>query len=175
MENKEEKTLQQEVKEKVEKSIKNILKDGIQTTNVDNLYKLVDIHKDMTNEEYWKENKDMRNEYGNYNEGNYGEYGTYGRRGVAGTGRRSYRAGDNYGRRGVDSKYRGEELLDDMYQGYQEYNYGRENYGADKQTLESFKYMVKSFKDYYKHLKQNASSQEEMQILEQAINEMANM
>lgn len=171
MENSEEKTLQQEVKEKVEQSIKNILKDGIQTTNIDNLYKLVDIHKDMANEEYWKENKEMRYGYGNYNEGNYGE--SYGRRGVPGTGRGRYR--ESYGTRGVDAKYRGEEIMDDMYQAYQEYSEGKENYGADKQTLESFKYMVKSFKDYYKHLKQNASSQEEMQILEQAINEMANM
>lgn len=62
-----------------------------------------------------------------------------------------------------------------MYQGYREYNDGKEMYGADQKTMESFKYMVKSFKDYYKHLKQNASSQEEVQILDEAIDEMANM
>lgn len=48
-------------------------------------------------------------------------------------------------------------------------------YGADQKTMESFKYMVKLFKDYYKHLKQNSSSQEEVQILEDVIDEMANM
>ena len=111
--------------------------------------------------------------YRNYGRENYGdEYGTYGRRMRDSRGR--YMEG-NYGRRGVDSKYRGDELLDEMYQGYREYNDGKEMYGADQKTIESFKYMVKSFKDYYKHLKQNASSQEEVQILDEAIDEMANM
>lgn len=153
------------IKEKVEKSIEEIAKKDITTQNIDNLYKLVDIHKDIANEEYWKE-ENMR--YRNYNAGgNYGnEYGRerYGR-GNYGT----------YGRRGVDAKYRGEEIMDDMYGAYQEYNDSKEMYGADKETMESFKYMIKSFKDYYKHLKENASSQEEIQILKQAIDEMARM
>lgn len=51
-----------------------------------------------------------------------------GRRGVRGTGRRSYRAGDNYGRRGVDSRYRGYDAMDDMYSNYDEYNEARESY-----------------------------------------------
>lgn len=160
------------IKEKIDKKLEELSKQEITTQNIDNLYKLVDIHKDIANEEYWKEDI-MR--YRNYNAGgNYdNEYGDeYGRRGVSGTGRR-YRG--NYGARGVDAKYRGEEIMDDMYGAYQEYNDSKEMYGADKETMESFKYMIKSFKDYYKHLKENASSQEEIQILKQAIDEMARM
>lgn len=164
-----EEELKKQVKEKVEEQIKLITQDGLEQekpTNLERLYKLIDIHKDIENEVYWKE-KIMR----------YREYGeeSYGRRGVPGTGRGRYSAGGNYGRRGVDSRYRGEDIMNDMYQNYQEYSDGKEMYGADSKTIESFKYMIKSFKDYYKHLKDTASSQEETQILDQAIDEMARM
>ena len=56
-----------------------------------------------------------------YNRRNYGrdEYGRedYGRRGVKGTGR------GRYNRRG---NYRGEEMIDNMYSNYGEYNDGKE-------------------------------------------------
>ena len=57
---------------------------------LDVLYKLVDIDKDLENIDYWKCKKEvmkMRYEnYGDYSEGGYSE-GRYGRRGVPGTGR----------------------------------------------------------------------------------------
>jgi len=41
--------------EKVETKIDELIKThGIKKENVDYLYKLVDIHKDLKNEEYWK-------------------------------------------------------------------------------------------------------------------------
>lgn len=170
-----EKEIVELLNEKVEKIIKKIIDEDSVLENIALVYQLEDIHKDIKNEEYWKEKIEMMDYgYNGYGNGSYNE-GSYGRRGVAGTGRGRYHAGGNYGRRGVDAKYRGNELLDEMYQTYNDYSDGKENYGADKQTMESFKYMVKSFKDYYKHLKQNASGQEEMQILDQAIDEMANM
>lgn len=148
----------------------------INTDNVDFLGKIVDIHKDLKNEEYWKAKEEM------YMYRDYDSYGndSYGRRGVRGTGRYSrYRGDDSYGRRGVPGtgrgRYRGEEMLDEMMNEYRNYSEGKDMYGADKDTMESFKYMVKSFKDYYKHLKENASSGEEMQILDEAIDEMARM
>lgn len=168
----EEKNILEKVTEQVEKAIEGVLEQKVQPGNADYLYKLVDIHKDIKCEENWKEEENMRYRAGgNYNEGNYG---TYGRRGVPGTGRGRYSEG-NYGRRGVDSKYRGEELLDDMYQAYNEYNEGKENYGADDATMESFEYMLKSFKDYFKHLKKEANSQEEMEMLQQIAREIGNM
>lgn len=168
--------LMDRLNQEVEKGINQVIETGIEPENVEKLYKLVDIHKDIANEKYWKE-KIMRYETygrGSYGAGNYGNE-SYGRRMRDSQGRfmGNYNEGGSYGRRG--RKYRGEEIMDEMYQAYQDYSEGKENYGADTQTIESFKYMVKSFKDYYKHLKQNASSQEEMQILEQAINEMASM
>ena len=173
-ENVKEKTLEKKdilgkVKKQTEEVIENILNEGLRTDNVDLLCKIIDIHKDISNEEYWKEDIMRYRSYGRENYGN--EYGNYGRENY---GRGNYGRG-NYGRRGVDAKYRGDELLDEMYQEYHEYNDGKEMYGADQKTMESFKYMVKAFKDYYKHLKQNASSQEEVQILDEAIDEMANM
>ena len=110
--------------------------------------------------------------------GNYGEYseGSYGRRGRDSRGR--YTEG-SYGRRGVPGsgrgRYRGEEMIDEMMYHYGNYEEGREQYGADGETMESFKYMLKSFEDYFKHLKQEASSQQEIQMLEETAHKMLNM
>lgn len=156
------------VSEQVDEKIKKLAEQGVQQTNVDYLGKLIDIKKDIKE----MEEQDMMYR-GNYR-GEYGNYDNYsGGRSRDSMGR--YTESGNYGRRGYDNKYRGHEIMDDMYRGYQEYQDGKEMYGADTKTLESFKYMVKSFKDYYKHLKQNASSQEEVRILDEAIDEMARM
>ena len=48
------KTTQEEALEKVENQIKETIRDGVKRENVEYLYKLVDIHKDLKNEEYWK-------------------------------------------------------------------------------------------------------------------------
>lgn len=168
------------LKEETEKLICNILEQGINENNLDYLYKVVDIHKDISNEEYWKQ-KEENEMYGNYGRDSYGEYnegGSYGRRGVPGTGRGRYNEG-SYGRRGVPGtgrgRYRGEEMMDEMAYHYGNYNEGRERYGADEETMRSFKYMLKSFKDYYKHLKDEASSQEEVKMLEDVAREISQM
>ncbi len=43
-----------EVKEKVKEKINEVVEQGIEMNNIDVLGKLVDIHKDISNEEYWK-------------------------------------------------------------------------------------------------------------------------
>lgn len=157
-----------EIEKQVDKKLESLIKQEIQQSNIDYVYKLIDIKKDIKG----MEEQEMMYR-GNYR-GDYGNYDNYsGGRSRDSMGR--YTESGNYGRRGYDSKYRGNEIMDDMYRGYQEYNDGKEMYGADTKTLESFKYMIKSFKDYYKHLKQNASSQEEVRILDEAIDEMARM
>ena len=168
------------LKEETEKLICNILEQGINENNLDYLYKVVDIHKDISNEEYWKQ-KEENEMYENYGRDSYGEYnegGSYGRRGVPGTGRGRYSEG-SYGRRGVPGtgrgRYRGEEMMDEMAYHYGNYTEGRDNYGADQETMKSFKYMLKAFKDYYKHLKDEASSQEEVQMLEDTAREISQM
>lgn len=175
---KKEKTILEKVNESAEKKIEEIINQGLAQTNVDYLYKLVDIHKDIANEKYWKVKEEYymyrgydeggysgeygarrRDSRGRYMEGNYSE-GNYGRRGVPGTGR---------------GRYRGEEAIEDMSYHYGNYSEGKERYGADQETMKSFKYMLKSFKDYYKHLKQEANSQEEVQMLEDVAREISEM
>ena len=53
----EEKNIIEKVKKETETVIEEILNQGIQENNLDVLYKLVDIHKDIANEEYWQKKK----------------------------------------------------------------------------------------------------------------------
>ena len=167
------------VTEEVDKSITRIMQQGVQTNNVDFLYKMIDIKKDIA--EIKKEEQEMMyGNYGNYGRDSYGEYseGSYsgGRRRDS---RGRYMEGGSYGRRGVKGtgrgRYRGEEMMDEMAYHYGNYNEGREQYGADEETMKSFKYMLKSFKDYYKHLKDEASSQQEVKMLEDVAREISEM
>ena len=164
------------LKEETDKSMKRVLEQGVQTNNVDFLYKMIDIKKDIA--EIEKEEQEMM--YGNY--GNYDNYGEYDRSYGGGRRRDSrgrYMEGGSYGRRGVPGtgrgRYRGEEMMDEMAYHYGNYNEGREQYGADEETMKSFKYMLKSFKDYYKHLKEEASSQQEVKMLEDVAREISEM
>ena len=164
------------VTEEVDKSIKRIMEQGVQTNNIDFLYKMIDVKKDIA--EIEKEEQEMM--YGNY--GNYDNYGEYDRSYGGGRRRDSrgrYMEGGSYGRRGVKGtgrgRYRGEEMMDEMMYHYGNYNEGREQYGADEETMKSFKYMLKSFKDYYKHLKEEASSPQEVKLLEETAREMLDM
>ena len=172
-EKKETKVLEK-LKEETDKSMKRVLEQGVQTNNVDFLYKMIDIKKDIA--EIEKEEQEMM--YGNY--GNYGRdsdmmYSGGRRRDSRGR----YMEGSSYGRRGVPGtgrgRYRGEEMMDEMAYHYGNYNEGREQYGADEETMKSFKYMLKSFKDYYKHLKDEASSQQEVKMLEDVAREISEM
>ena len=172
----EEKNVIDKVTEEVDKSIKTIMEQGVQTNNIDFLYKMIDIKKDIA--EIEKEEQEMM--YGNY--GNYDNYGEYDRSYGGGRRRDSrgrYMESGSYGRRGVPGtgrgRYRGEEMMDEMAYHYGNYNEGRERYGADEETMRSFKYMLKSFKDYYKHLKDEASSQQEVQMLEDVAREISEM
>lgn len=162
------------VTEEVDKSIKRIMEQGVQTNNIDFLYKMIDIKKDIA--EIEKEEQEMM----------YGNYGNYGREddmmysgGRRRDSRGRYMEGGSYGRRGVPGsgrgRYRGEEMMDEMAYHYGNYNEGREQYGADEETMKSFKYMLKSFKDYYKHLKEEASSQQEVKMLEDVAREISEM
>ena len=159
------------LKEETDKSMKRVLEQGVQTNNVDFLYKMIDIKKDIA--EIEKEEQEMM--YGNY--GRYDDMSYSGGRRRDSRGR--YMEGDSYGRRGVKGtgrgRYRGEEMMDEMAYHYGNYNEGREQYGADEETMKSFKYMLKSFKDYYKHLKNEASSQQEVQMLEDVAREISEM
>ena len=148
--NVEEKTI-----EKTTESIEKILNDGLNTNNIDHLYKLSKI-KHMA-----KEDKEM--DYGNY--GNYG-----GRRaGYDSYGREAYGRYDNYGARGRDMRYRGHEHLDRMYDDYGRYMENRERYGAGEETDKSFHYMVKALEDFIRVLHEEADTPQQKQQLMTAL------
>lgn len=167
----------EELKKQVEETIKVISDNGIKSENIENLYKLVDIHKDISNEEYWKikEEGEMKNmRYSNYgremNEqdffrGEYNEGGNYGRRG----GR--YSEG-SYGRRGVKGtgrgRYRGEELMDEMMFHYGNYseNAASGQYGGENEKMESLSNLMESAYEYFKELKEYAESPDEIKMIQ---------
>ena len=143
--------MEEQVIEKTSKAIERILKDGIATTNIDNLYKLIDIYKDA------KEVENMN--YGNY-------YGNYGRPGYDSYGRDNY---GEYGRRGYDSKYRGYEHLDRMAGDYGKYMESRERYGAGEDTDKAHQFMVKSLGEYVKYLYDEAQTPQQKQMITETL------
>lgn len=149
--------MEEKLIEKTEESIKRILDEGIATTNLDHLYKLIDIYKDA------KEVENMN--YGNY--GNYGGrragYDTYGNDmyGEYGRGR--------YGARGRDMRYRGDEELDRMAGEYGRYMESRNRYGAGEESDKSFHYMVKALEDFIKVLHEEAETPMQKQQLKEAL------
>ena len=173
----EEKNLFEKLIEETEKEIKEICEDGISVDNIKFLSEMVDIHKDLKNEKYWEEKIDFmkyRN-YGNYGsnfdnyrdgsygrryrDGGYGNYGNYGNYG-------------EYGARGYDTKYRGEQALDNAYQAYREYS-DSGNYGAD--NMEKIEMMTDSLMDFVEHIKKIAKTPEEKQFIEKKVQELSQM
>lgn len=156
-------SLQDRILKKVEDSMETLLKEEITTDNVKTLSELVDIHKDIIEER--KETNNMYGNYGNYNgrgpsHGSYGrdEYGEYG----------NY--GENYGRRGRDMKYRGDDSLDRMSGEYGRYMESRQRYGAGSQESDkSFHYMVKALEDFVMVLKEEAETPQQKQQLMEAL------
>ena len=175
----------EKVQTEIDKLIKEVVDDGISSDNLDYLYRLIDIHKDLANEEYWnvkKEGIKMRYRGSNYSDGyreysdgsmgNYDNYSddSYGRRGVKGTGRGRSRGG----------RYRGEEMMDEMNYHYGNYSegreeYGRGNYGAKQDTIKSLEYMMESVVDFIEMLEQDATSQEEINIIKKYTKKISEM
>ena len=141
-----------------------VLDEDINTNNLDHLYKLSKI-KHMA-----KEDKEMYGEYGNYGRGRRAGYDSYGRDNYG-----EYDRG-NYGRRGYDMKYRGHEHLDRMYDDYGRYMESRERYGAGSEdSKKSLKYMLESMEDFARKLKEDATSQEEVMMIKQTAQRIAQM
>lgn len=168
--------MEEKVVEQVEHKINEIINQGINDDNMNDLYKLVDIHKDLANEKYWKKKEeamDMRYRYGNYDEEREDMYGRGRRRDSRG--RYMERGGSGRG-----GNYRGHEMLDDMYQNYGEYSenreeYGRGNYNAKGDTLKSLEYMLESVVDFMEMLKQDASSKEEVDMIKKYSKKISEM
>lgn len=162
--------LNKKLKEEIHKLKEQISEEGIEANNnLEYLYKLVDIEKDICEIE---EDKDsMRyNDYGRYGRDEYGIQGNFGR--------------DEYGRRGnyrARGNYRGNDYMDSMYNEYNRYEEGREqynrggNYNAKEDSIKSLEYMMESTVDLVKMLYENAQSQEEVNIIKKHIKKMSDM
>ena len=135
-----------------DKKIKEILDADIDANNVNYLFLLTKIRHIA------KEDESM-----NYN--------SYGRRPGFG----SYGEYNDYGRRGVDSRYRGYGHLDRMYSDYGRYEEYRDRYGTNEDTKKSLKYMLQSMEDFAKMLREEAQSQEEVQMIRETAQRIAQM
>lgn len=154
--------MEEKLIETTEKYIKQILEEDLTTESLDNLYKLTKINCMIK-----KGENDMNyNDYGNYGgrrpgHGSYGNYGEYDGYGEYGRG--------SYGRRGYDTKYRGDEYMDRMHDEYGRYMESRERYGAGEEIDKSFHYMVKALEDFIKVLEEEAETPQQKQQLMQAL------
>ena len=147
--------MEEKLKETTKQSIEKILKEGLNTNNIEHLYKLVDIYKDakeVENMNYgnYEDYNGRRVGYDSYGRGNYGNYG-------------------EYGRRGYDMKYRGHDHLDRMYDDYGRYMESKSRYGAGEETDKSFHYMVKALEDFIKVLYEEADTPQQKQQLMSAL------
>ena len=140
--------MEEKVIKRMDDAINKIIDEGLNTGNLDNLYKLSKI-RHMA-----KEDENMYGNYGNYG-GRRAGYDSYGR--------------DSYGKRGYDTKYRGEDELDRMSGEYGRYMESRERYGAGEETDKSFHYMVKALEDFIQVLHQEAETSQQKQMLNETL------
>lgn len=163
----------EKIKEQLKELKKGILEEGIQNNNnLEHIYKIVDIEKDLCEIE---EAKDMR--YGRYDDSygrdaygrdSYGEYNDgYGAR------RRDSRG--RYMGRGYDAKYRGDDSLNEMHEQYGRYMDSRERYGAGEETDKSFHYMVKALEDFIRVLHEEAETSQQKQQLRETLQKSMQM
>ena len=143
--------MEEKIIKTTEKKLEEVI-DHIDGNNIEYIYKLAKI-RHMAKED----------ECMNYN--GYNDYNDYGRR----------PGFNNYGRRGMDSKYRGYGALDRMYEDYGRYEEGRERYGHNEDTKRSLKYMLQSLEDFARMLREEAQSQEEVEMIRQTAQKIAQM
>lgn len=106
-------------------------------------------------------------------------YGRYREDEEYGRGRRRDSRG-RYMESGRDSRYRGHDMIDDMYDNYGDYtesreDYNRGNYGAKEDTMKSLEYMLQSMVDFVEMLKSEANTQEEMNLIRKYTKKISEM
>jgi hypothetical protein len=134
------------IMEEIEKQIKHIAEEGININNLENLCKLAKTKNLL------KECESMRYRYGEYND---------------------------YGRRGYDRKYRGNDYLNEMGDSYERYSDYRESYnrgyGAKEDTIRPLEHMLEAVVDFVKMLKEDAGSQEEVELIRKYTRKISEM
>ena len=157
----EEKDLFEKTIKEVEEKIKMILEQGINSENLETLGELVDIHKDLCNEEYWKKKEEaMEMRYRDYDEYNEGGYGRRGR--------------DSRGRyTGRGMMHEGEEMIEEMREHYGNYMEGGRYRGPEKDK--AFDYMLQSAEEFFMHLMQEAEHPEQMEKIKRTARKISEM
>lgn len=159
----ENKEMQEKVIEKVTEKINKIVEEGVNPENLDALGKLIDIHKDLANENYWK----IKEEVYKMRYNDYDDYNDYGRRGVPGSGR------GRYGRRGMPGmgrgRYRGEDSIEEMREHFEDYNetseeMNRGNYGAENEMIKAVDAIMKNICEIVEELAES-NNPEVMRII----------
>ena len=162
----EEKELHKKVKDQADKLVEEITEQEISSSNIEFLDKLINIKKNISKIE--EEEEKMNYGYGNYRDYNgrgpgHGSYGEYER------GYGEYGDGP-YGRRGVDSRYRGDDYMNRMYGDYGRYMENRGRYGANsEETDKAFHFMNKSLKEYIDYLFEEAETPQQKQMLRETL------
>jgi len=144
--------IEEQIIKLVEPSIEKIHNEGLNTNNLELLYKLTKIRH------LAKEDKEM---YGNY-EGRRAGYDAYGYDSY----NRSY---NNYNARGRDMRYRGDEHLERMRDEYGRYQESRSRYGAGEETDKSYHYMLEAVKDFIRVLYEEADTPQQKEMLRQTL------
>lgn len=158
------------VKHMVEEEINQIVDNGLNEENLDVLFKLVDINKDLENIDYWNVKKEaIKMRYNDYRDYSEERIGNYGRRGVPGTGRGRYRGHDD-----------GEEMLDDMKESYMTYSesrdaYNRGNYGAEHDSMKALEDTMELFTEFTEKMIQEVDSPEAKQIIKKHLRKISQM
>lgn len=153
--------MHEKLEKKTEESIKKILDEGITTNNLDHLYKLTKINhiakeeENMNNYGNYGNYGARRPGYDSYGRDNYGEYGNYGR--------------GNYGARGRDMRYRGDDYMDRMSNEYGRYMESRERYGAGEESDKAFHFMAKALGEYLDFLNEEADTPQKKQMLNETL------
>lgn len=178
----------EKLKELVEEEIKKTEESGLNMEKLEELETLVDIHKAISNEEYWKNKEEKTMRYGNYGEYNEG-YEGYGRRRRDSRGR--YMEGRYNERGGTDGRDRmrgsyghympyPEVYMDRMMDGMEGYMEGREqynrgNYGAKGQTVESLEKMLEGIVAFVEDIQQDPEQKEEKEVVNHYIRKLKEM
>lgn len=170
-----------ELKEKIQEKIKAITEEGLDNIDIDLLGKMVDIHKDIDEEQYHCEKIKLKKEANDMRYGNYGEYGEYGRRRRDSRGR--YMEG-NYNEGGY-SRGRGnyghympypEVYMDRMMDGMEGYMEGREeynrgNYNGKDQSVESLEKMLEGTHAFLGDILKDPEQKETHEVIKHYIRE----
>ncbi len=179
-----------ELKEKIEEKIKTLTEEGIDSCDIDMLGKMVDIHKDIEQEEYHCEKIKLKKEANKMRYGNYGEYNEgYGRRRRDSRGR--YMEGgyneDGYNEGGYSRgryshymPYPPEMHMERMMDGIEGYMEGREefnrgNYGAKGQTVESLEKMLEGIVAFVEDIQKDPEQKEEKEVVQHYIRKLKEM